>query len=144
MKHLKLRLFGNPRRTTSRYFAPKGSETTQENPSENNPQKRHSIICGGCGSGKPRWVPAPKTAEHQPAINEEETANLYKSFEKFLQNIYYDLHAIYEPETTTGLPNTWYSAAVDLFEPGQTYRVYFTLDEEGKPHIEHLERWYMG
>lgn len=54
-----------------------------------------------------------------------------------------DVHAIYEPGSISSHPE-WYLAAVDLNQPGQTHRVYFTLDENGAIQVQHLERWYFG
>lgn len=54
-----------------------------------------------------------------------------------------EVHAIYGPGSNSLHPE-WYLAAVDLNQPGQTYRVYFTLDENGTIQEQHRERWYFG
>ena len=62
-----------------------------------------------------------------------------EAIEESFQSIYFEVHAIYEPEE-----HGWYTAAVDLFQPGMTFRVYFTLTEEKKIQVENAERWFMG
>lgn len=54
-----------------------------------------------------------------------------------------EVHAVYEPGSNSCHPE-WYLAAVDLHQPGQTYRVYFTLDENSAIQVQHLERWHFG
>lgn len=56
-----------------------------------------------------------------------------------------DIHAIYDPdEEETGIYKGCYLAAVDLFKPGMTFRVYFTLDENGEIDIFDVSRWRFG
>lgn len=62
-----------------------------------------------------------------------------EAIEKSFQSIYFEVHAIYEPEE-----HGWYTAAVDLFQPGMTFRVYFTLTEDQQIQVENAERWFMG
>ena len=54
-----------------------------------------------------------------------------------------EVHAVYESGSNSFRPE-WHLAAVDLHQPGQTYKVYFTLDENGAIQVQHLERWYFG
>lgn len=65
---------------------------------------------------------------------------LYTAMEKSLQNVHFEIHAIYEPDGDSG----WHCAAVDLFRPGMTFRLYFTLRENHEIYVEHMERWYFG
>lgn len=68
---------------------------------------------------------------------------LYAAMKGMIQNIYFDLHAIYEPGTHS-YKKDWYCAAVDLFNPGMTFKVYFTLDKDGQIHVEEVSRWLFG
>lgn len=64
---------------------------------------------------------------------------IYAGIEDFFQNMYVKLHAVYGPEE-----NGWYCAAVDLFDPGMTFRIYFTLKEENQVVVEEVQRWFIG
>lgn len=77
-------------------------------------------------------------------LNENE--KLYQKLTDSLQNPYTELRAVYEPENTgieDNIFNNCYSAAVDLFRPGMTFRIWFT-HENGKIEIIHAERWFFG
>lgn len=69
--------------------------------------------------------------------------NLYTKLENTIKQLYFEIHAIYEPEGDEGF-DAYYCAAVDLFREGDTYRVYFKLDENGNIEVKHLERWFFG
>lgn len=56
---------------------------------------------------------------------------------------YIFVRAIYEPEDDGGPHSGYYSAGVDLYEPGETYRVYFITTENGVA-IDSIRRWFMG
>ena len=62
-----------------------------------------------------------------------------KALAQALKGLYFEIHAIYEPNE-----RGWYCAAVDLFRPGMTFRIYFTLGEDNQIKVEHAERWYFG
>lgn len=68
---------------------------------------------------------------------------LYQQVAGALKSRFVGIHAIYAPGSNSLEPE-WYLAAVDLFEPGQTYKVYFTLDEKRGIRVKLLERWYFG
>ena len=72
-----------------------------------------------------------------------EGPELYQKVAGALKSRFVGIHAIYAPGNNTSEPE-WYLAAVDLFGSGQTYKVYFTLDESGTIKVKHLERWYFG
>lgn len=67
-----------------------------------------------------------------------ENTALYSALENSIRNIHFEIHAIYEPEE-----NGWYCAAVDLFKPGLTFKLYFTL-ENGEISVRDLARWWFG
>lgn len=56
-----------------------------------------------------------------------------------LGNAYIDVHSIYEPDDKGR-----YLAAVDLFTPGTTFKVYFKLGDDGNIIVENIERWFFG
>lgn len=64
---------------------------------------------------------------------------LYAAVKQVIQNVYFDLHAIYSPNEYG-----WYCAAVDLFAPGLTFRVWFTLGEDDQIQVRYAERWHFG
>ena len=72
-----------------------------------------------------------------------EDEGLYKAVKDVFGACATEAHAIYTPEST--YRSGWLSAAVDLFRPGNTYRVWFTCNgaNTGSYHIyiEHLEKW---
>lgn len=56
---------------------------------------------------------------------------------------YIDVHAVYKPDGTDGIFGDCYCAALDMFAPGITFRIYFKMvDEQIK--IEQAERWRFG
>ena len=67
---------------------------------------------------------------------------LYKNLSEALQNPLKELHAIYEPDGSE-LFGDCYCAAVDLFAPGLTFRIYFKM-VDGQVKIEWAERWRFG
>lgn len=76
-----------------------------------------------------------------------EDSELYDNLNKFIGNLYIDIHAIYYPESKT--PNRTnpfsdcYLAAVDLFREGNTFRLYFKINDDGI-RVEWLEKWWFG
>lgn len=66
-----------------------------------------------------------------------------EKFSAFMGGIFVDIHAVYDKGCDTGYPEC-YCAAVDLFRPGMTFRVYFTLDEAGQISVVDLQRWWFG
>ena len=68
---------------------------------------------------------------------------LYKRLQTVNQALYAEIHAVSELGTNTAFPD-WYCAAVDLFRPGMTFRLYFTIGEDGEIRVEDLARWWMG
>lgn len=71
-----------------------------------------------------------------------EDEGLYRAVKEACGTCALEVHALYAPEDTH-MPG-WYSTAVDLFRPGMTFRVYFSLDDDGRVLIEDLRRWYFG
>ena len=67
--------------------------------------------------------------------------SLYEKLKTACQSA--EIHAIYAPEGQGDYPDC-YLAAIDLFGPGQTYKVYFTFDENGSPYVESIQRWWFG
>lgn len=55
------------------------------------------------------------------------------------ENIYAKVHAIYDSDE-----NGLYCAAVDLFERGFTFRVYYEVRGDGRSHVVDIERWFIG
>ena len=72
-----------------------------------------------------------------------ERQELYQLIENTMKNPHVELHAIYEPEAGDPVPDC-YLAAIDLFKTGQTYRLYFKIDENDQIEVVHLERWRFG
>lgn len=64
---------------------------------------------------------------------------IFEAMTQLLKDLYFELHAVYEPNE-----RGWYCAAVDLFHPGMTFRIYFTLDENGQIKVEDVNRWHFG
>lgn len=78
-----------------------------------------------------------------------EDEKLYKALEDVLLDVcggftYIFIHAIYEPEDDGGPHEGQYDAAVDLYEPGETYHVYFEINSNDVIIIDGTERWFMG
>ena len=72
-----------------------------------------------------------------------ENQELYQTLINAIQNIHFKIHAIYDPDRNTPFADC-YMAAVELFTFGQTYRLYFKINENNQIEVEHLERWYFG
>lgn len=66
-----------------------------------------------------------------------------ESFSAFMDAIFVDIHAVYDKGSNSAHPE-WYCAAVDLFRPGMTYKIYFTLTDGGQISVEDLQRWWFG
>ena len=67
-----------------------------------------------------------------------EAIEVCTALENVLQNNYFDIRAIYGPGIKN-IPDTWYCAIMFLFEPRNTFNLYFTIDEEGNAHIERID-----
>lgn len=72
-----------------------------------------------------------------------DTPELYEKFKAFMCGVCVDLHAIYEKGSNSNHPE-WYCAAADLFRPGMTHKVYFTVTDAGQIFVEDLQRWWLG
>ena len=74
-----------------------------------------------------------------------ENQELYAQVRGSLQNIYFDLHAIYEPKGTNSDPyfGDCYCCAVDLLRPGLTFRIWFKI-VDGEMVFRSGDRWYFG
>ena len=68
---------------------------------------------------------------------------VFEKFENTVKNIHFEVHAVYEPDDSEVFGGC-YLAAVDLFNPGTTYKVWFKINDEGTICVEHLERWWFG
>lgn len=78
-----------------------------------------------------------------------ENEKLYEALEDALRDVCSEvghmfIHGIYEPEDDGGPYEGQYRAAVDLYEPGETYRVYFTVNDDGVIIVGDIRRWFMG
>lgn len=74
---------------------------------------------------------------------------LYEALESALRALYSEaeyvfVHAIYEPDDDGGPHEGIYHAAADLHEPGETYHVYFVVNDGDNITIDAVERWFMG
>ena len=66
-----------------------------------------------------------------------------KALAQALKGLYFKIHVIYEPDGGHAFGDC-YCAAVDLFHPGMTFRIYFTLEKDNQIKVKHAERWYFG
>lgn len=58
---------------------------------------------------------------------------------------YVQVHAIYiDLHEDCGSTYRTARAAVDLYEPGRTYHVWFVVNDDNSIIIDRLERWFMG
>ena len=78
-----------------------------------------------------------------------ENEKLYKALENTLRTIYSDneyvfVHAIYEPDDDGDKYEGLYHAGVDLHKRGETYHVYFAINDDDSITIDTVERWYFG
>lgn len=74
---------------------------------------------------------------------------LYEALESSLKTLYSEdeyvfIHAIYEPDDDGGPHEGMYDAAADLHEPGETYHVWFVVNNDDSIAIDGVERWFMG
>ena len=53
-----------------------------------------------------------------------ENKELYNCFENGILEMYFKIHAIYEPDMSA-INGDCFCAAVDIFKPGFTFRIYF-------------------
>lgn len=69
--------------------------------------------------------------------------DMYPKLQEYLSACPVEIHAIYDPD---GVPpyGDFYCAAVDLFKSGETFKVYFTIDENGEFYIHQMTRWFFG
>lgn len=72
-----------------------------------------------------------------------EAPELYEKFKAFMGGVCVDLHAIYDRGGDSNHPEC-YCAAADLFRPGMTHKIYFTLTDAGQIFVEDLQRWFFG
>lgn len=75
-------------------------------------------------------------------INNQE---MHEQMHEELKALYVEVHAIYEPEGTASDPylGDCYCAAVDLFRPGLTFRIWFKI-ADSKIEFRSGDRWYFG
>lgn len=71
-----------------------------------------------------------------------EDQKLYDQMKDVFQDAYVELLAIYEPDGY-GFTGAWYCAAVDLFMPGLTFRVWFEM-VDGAIRVRWADRWHFG
>ena len=74
---------------------------------------------------------------------------LYRALEDNLMafynsGVYVFVHAIYEPHDDGGPHEGMYHAAADLHERGDTYHVWFIVNDDDSILVDSIERWYMG
>lgn len=116
-----------------------------------------AIICENCGeyTGLKPTQKTPYCSRCYHASEEERSSIREWAEEKYwqdrrsrgLKNLlkapYFEVHVVYEPN---GEPvfGDCFCAAVDLFKPGMTFRVYFKEDENGETIIKDVQRWYFG
>lgn len=67
---------------------------------------------------------------------------LYEQLQTAIREMHSEIHAIYEPDGSEFFGDC-YCAAVDLFSPAFTFRVYFKI-VDGELDIQHVERWNFG
>lgn len=67
---------------------------------------------------------------------------LYEQLQTAIREMHSEIHAIYEPDGSEFFGDC-YCAAVDLFSPAFTFRVYFKV-VDGELDIQHVERWHFG
>lgn len=72
-----------------------------------------------------------------------ENPELYDNFRSFMGSVCAELHAIYDKGSDSHHPEC-YCAAADLFRPGMTFKIYFTIDDAGQIFVEDLQRWWFG
>lgn len=78
-----------------------------------------------------------------------ENEKLYEALESNLRGFYNSgeytfVHAIYEPDDDGGPHEGMYHAAVDLHAEGETYHVWFVVNDDDSLAIDTIERWFMG
>lgn len=78
-----------------------------------------------------------------------ENEKLYEALECSLRALYNAnehifVHAIYEPDDDGGAHEGMYHAAADLHGLGETYHVYFIINDDDSIMVDAIERWYMG
>ena len=71
-----------------------------------------------------------------------ENEDLYRSLEKTISQMYCEVHAIYEPDGAA-INGDCFCAAVDLFKPGFTFKIYFRTNEDNIEIVD-MYRWYSG
>ena len=70
---------------------------------------------------------------------------LYAKMNEALNGLYWNVHAIYNPEGTESDPyfGDCYCCAVDLFRPGLTFQIWFKVEDD-KVVIRYGDRWHFG
>lgn len=71
-----------------------------------------------------------------------ENKELYNCFENGILEMYFKIHAIYEPDMSA-INGDCFCAAVDIFKPGFTFRIYFKLIDNTIIIVD-VDRWFMG
>lgn len=71
-----------------------------------------------------------------------ENKELYNCFENAILEMYFKIHAIYEPDMSA-INGDCFCAAVDIFKPGFTFRIYFKLIDNIILIVD-VDRWFMG
>ena len=84
---------------------------------------------------------AEELKKHLNEVLTEDTSvsAVWNAVKQMMDGLYYKLHTIYEPDE-----HGWNCAAVDLFRPGMTFRLYFETGENNMIDIKHMERWFMA
>ena len=68
--------------------------------------------------------------------------NYTRSF--YTSNTHVFVHAIYEPDNDDESHKGVYHAAVDMHEPGESYHVWFVVNDDNGITVDTIERWFMG
>ena len=71
-----------------------------------------------------------------------ENKELYNCFENGILEMYFKIHAIYELDMSA-INGDCFCAAVDIFKPGFTFRIYFKLIDNTIIIVD-VDRWFMG
>ncbi len=64
-----------------------------------------------------------------------------KQFRNAMKCSFHKVRAIYEP-LGYGPYGECYIAAIDMFKPGMTFRLYFKVNGDGTFYAEHIEKWH--
>lgn len=75
-------------------------------------------------------------------LSEEWPDERYEKLEQVLRDLYINIWTIYPPAGDDYFGDCYF-AAVDMFIPGITFRIWFK-ENEGQIEIVHIERWHFG